>query len=80
MDANTVPIDVILAFICIFIFGFCLGAIVFLPIIHKNSDIPLEKLSGDWIWRYVPDWVISLIGCIIFILLSFILISGMWRT
>ena len=74
------PIEVIIGFIVIFVTGLALGAAICLPIVHKNSDIPLEKLSGDLIWKYTPDLVLSIIGCIISLVCCFILISGMWRT
>mgnify|MGYP006873149948 CR=1 FL=1 len=79
VDFLPVPIDVIIGFICILLFGMVLGAIIYLPIAHKTSDLPLERLSNDLVWHYAPDWLLILIGCIIFLILSFILISGIWR-
>ena len=73
------PVEVLVGFVLIFIIGTILGAAICLPIMHKHSDIPLEKLSGDWIWRYTPDWILSILGCVITLILCFILISGMWR-
>ena len=81
MDApNFPPVEVILGLVMIFLIGLALGAAICLPIVHKNSDIPLEKLSGDWIWKYTPDWILSVLGCVISLTLCFILISGLWRT
>ena len=81
MDApNLPPMEVILGFVMIFLIGLALGAAICLPIVQKNSDIPLEKLSGDWIWKYTPDWVLCIIGCVLSLVMCFILISGMWRT
>ena len=74
-----VPIDVILGFIFVFVFGAILGAIIYLPIAHKTSDLPLEKLSNDLVWRYFPDWLLILISLIIFLVINFMLIGGMWR-
>ncbi|MBO4400451.1 MAG: hypothetical protein J5809_01230 [Selenomonadaceae bacterium] len=73
------PLDVLGGFICIFIFGMMTGAVICLPIAHHNSELPLERLSGDLIWRYAPDWILLLVGCIFFLVVSFILISGIWR-
>ncbi len=82
MDVNNFhapPTEVIVGMILIFLIGIILGAAICLPIVHKHSTLPLEKLSGDWIWRYTPDWILSILGCIISIVVCFILISGMWR-
>lgn len=80
MDSVTIPpIEVIVGIILVFVVGLILGAAICLPIVHKNSDLPLEKLSGDLIWRYAPDWVLSIFGCIIALVLCFLLISGIWR-
>ncbi|MBR6014362.1 MAG: hypothetical protein IK062_11395 [Selenomonadaceae bacterium] len=80
MDSFSMPpIDVIIGLVLIFVVGLILGAAICLPIAHKNSDLPLEKLSGDWIWRYTPDWILSIIGCVVSIAVCFILISGIWR-
>ena len=73
------PIEVLVGFVLVFIIGTILGAAICLPIMHKKSNIPLEKLSGDWIWRYTPDWILSILGCVVTLILCFILISGMWR-
>lgn len=73
------PFDVIIGLICVFVFGTILGAMICLPLVQRNSEIPLEKLSNDIIWKYTPDWVLMMVGCIIFLVLSFILISGLWR-
>ena len=69
----------IIGLICIGIFGLILGALIYLPVAVKNSPLPIEKLSADMIWRYVPDWLLFFIGCVIFILISFMLISGFLR-
>lgn len=79
VDFLPVPIDVIIGFIFILLFGMILGAIIFLPIAHKTSDLPLEKLSNDLVWNYAPDWILIFVGCIIFLVMSFVLISGIWR-
>lgn len=79
VDFLPVPIDVIIGFILILVFGMILGATIYLPVAHKTSDIPLEKLSNDLVWQYTPDWVLIFFGCIIFLVMSFILISGIWR-
>ncbi len=76
---NLIPLDVIVGFVCIFIFGMILGAAICLPYVHKRSTLPLEKLSGDWIWHYKPDLILCIVGCLIFIIMSFLLISGIWR-
>ena len=73
------PLDVVIGFIALFVFGLILGAAICLPYVHKNSTLPLEKLSGDWIWHYKPDLVLCIVGCVIFIIMSFLLISGWWR-
>ncbi len=73
------PVDVLVGFVCVFLFGMMLGAIIYLPIAHHNSELPLERLSGDLIWRYAPDWLLLFISSIFFLVLSFLLISGMWR-
>ena len=73
------PIDIIIGLIGIGIFGVAMGALIYLPIADKDSPLSLEKLSNDIIWRYLPDWLLSFVGCIIFITLSFMLISGFMR-
>lgn len=76
---NLPPVDVLAGFVCVFIFGIFLGAMIYLPIAHKNSALPLERLTGDLICHYVPDWVLIFLSCVFFLVMSFILISGMWR-
>ena len=76
---NLMPLDVVVGFVCLFIFGMILGAAICLPYVHKRSTLPLEKLSGDWIWHYKPDLILCIVGCLIFIIMSFLLISGIWR-
>ena len=73
------PMDIIIGLICIGIFGLLLGALIYLPVAVKDSPLPIEKLSNDIIWRYVPDWLVMFIGCVLFIILSFLLISGYLR-
>ena len=79
LDFLPVPIDVILGFLCLILFGMILGAIIYLPVAHKNSELTLEKLSNDLIWNYAPQWILAVISCIIFLVISFMLIGGMWR-
>ena len=71
-----VPFDVIAGLLGIFFFALCLGAAIVLPIAHKNSELPLEKLSNDLIWHYMPDWVLCLAGCILLIVLGFVVVGG----
>ena len=73
------PTDVIVGMAGIFVFGLVLGALIYLPIAEKNSNLPLEKLSGEIIWRYKPDWLIFMLGCVIFLGVSFMLVSGVLR-
>ena len=73
------PLDVIIGLICIFIFGITLGFLLYLPVAHKASKLSLEKLSNELIWRYTPDWLILIIGCLIFLIVSFLMVSGYWR-
>ncbi|MBR1396520.1 MAG: hypothetical protein IJ563_03180 [Selenomonadaceae bacterium] len=73
------PIDIIIGLVCIGLFGILLGALIYLPVAAKESPLSIEKLSGDVIWRYVPDWLLLFIGCVIFIIISFLLISGFLR-
>ena len=80
LPSSLPPPEVALGLVMIFLIGLVLGAAICLPIVHKNSNIPLERLSGDWIWKYTPDWILSIIGCIVSLILCFILITGMWRT
>ena len=73
------PIDIIVGLVCIGVFGLVLGALIYLPVAAKKSPLPIEKLSADIIFRYVPDWLLLFIGCLIFIILSFMLVSGFLR-
>ena len=74
------PFEVILGMIGIVLFGIILGALIMLPIVQKKSNYPLEVLSGDLIWRYVPDWLLFFIGSIVFLILSFLLVTGWLHT
>ena len=79
-DAFTMPpVDVIIGLICVLLFGITLGFLLYFPVAHKASKLPLEKLSNELIWRYTPDWLILIIGCIISLIVSFLLVSGYWR-
>ena len=73
------PIDIVLGLIFIGVFGVALGALIYLPIANKEKPLALEKLTYDVIWKYMPDWLISFVGCIIFIILSFMMITGAMR-
>lgn len=73
------PTDVIIGMVGILIFGLMLGALIYLPVAEKNSPLPLEKLSGEIIWRYKPDWLIFMVGCVVFLGVSFMLVSGLLR-
>ena len=73
------PIDIIIGLICIGVFGLLLGALIYLPVAVKDSPLPIEKLSGDIIWRYMPDWLLMFLGCLIFIIISFLMVSGFLR-
>ena len=73
------PADVAVGLIGILIFGLMLGALIYLPVAEKNSKLSLEKLSGEIIWKYKPDWVIFVVGCVIFLCVSFLLVSGLLR-
>lgn len=73
------PIDVIIGMAGILVFGLILGALLYLPVAEKNSKLSLEKLSGELIWRYAPDWLIFLFGTILFLGVSFMLVSGYLR-
>ena len=73
------PMDVTVGFIGILIFGLMLGALIYLPIAEKNSPLSLERLSGEIIWRYKPDWLVFVIGCVVFLGVSFLLVSGLLR-
>lgn len=84
MDLETIMsylprVDVLMGFLCILIIGMALGAIIYLPIAHKESNIPLEKLTNDIIWKYAPDWILILIGCVVLLAVSFMLLGGVWR-
>ena len=73
------PTDVIIGMVGILIFGLMLGALIYLPVAEKNSKLPLERLSGEIIWRYKPDWIIFVLGCVVFLGVSFLLVSGLLR-
>ena len=73
------PIDIVIGLICIGVFGLLMGALIYLPVAAKESPLPIEKLSGDIIWRYMPDWLLMFLGCLIFIIISFLMISGFLR-
>ena len=73
------PFDVIIGMFGILIFGLMLGALIYLPVAEKNSDLPLERLSGEIIWRYKPDWIVFVLGCLVFLVVSFLLVSGLLR-
>ena len=76
---ETPPTDVIIGMVGILFFGLVLGALIYLPVAEKNSKLSLEKLSGEIIWKYKPDWVIFVVGCVIFLCVSFLLVSGLLR-
>ena len=73
------PLDVTVGFVGILIFGLMLGALIYLPVAEKNSKLSLDRLSGEIIWRYKPDWIVFVIGCVIFLAVSFLLVSGLLR-
>ena len=73
------PIDILLGLIFIGVFGVILGALIYLPIANKEKPMALEKLTYDVIWKYKPDWILSFICCIVFIILSFMMITGAMR-
>ena len=73
------PMDVIIGMIGILFFGIMLGALIYLPVAEKNSKLSLERLSGEIIWRYKPDWIIFVLGCIVFLSVSFLMVSGFLR-
>ena len=73
------PFDVIIGLLGILVFGSMLGALIYLPVAEKNSPLPLERLSGEIIWRYKPDWIIFVLGCLAFLVVSFLLVSGLLR-
>lgn len=73
------PPDVVIGLVGILLFGIMLGMLIYLPVAEKNSPLPLERLSGEIIWRYKPDWLLFVFGCIIFLAVSFLLVSGFLR-
>jgi len=73
------PSDVIIGMVGILFFGLMLGALIYLPVAEKNSNLSLEKLSGEIIWRYKPDWIIFILGCVVFLGVSFLMVSGLLR-
>lgn len=73
------PMDVIIGMVGILFFGLMLGALIYLPVAEKNSELSLEKLSGEIIWRYKPDWIVFVLGCIVFLGVSFLMVSGFLR-
>lgn len=73
------PTDVVIGMAGILVFGLILGALIYLPVAEKNSKLPLEKLSGELIWRYKPDWIVFFVGSIVFLGVSFLLVSGLLR-
>ena len=73
------PFDVIIGLLGILIFGLMLGALIYLPVAEKNSTLSLERLSGEVIWRYKPDWIIFVLGCLVFLAVSFLMVSGLLR-
>ena len=73
------PMDVIIGMVGILFFGLMLGALIYLPVAEKNSELSLEKLSGEIIWRYKPDWIVFVLGCVVFLCVSFLMVSGFLR-
>ena len=73
------PMDVVIGMVGILFFGLMLGALLYLPVAEKNSKLPLEKLSGEIIWRYKPDWIVFVLGCVVFLGVSFMMVSGFLR-
>ena len=73
------PTDVIIGMVGILFFGLMLGALIYLPVAEKNSKLSLERLSGEIIWRYKPDWIIFVLGCVVFLGVSFLMVSGLLR-
>ncbi|MBQ6296820.1 MAG: hypothetical protein IJK81_03895 [Selenomonadaceae bacterium] len=73
------PMDVIIGMVGILFFGLMLGALIYLPVAEKNSELSLEKLSGEIIWRYKPDWIVFVLGCVVFLGVSFLMVSGFLR-
>ena len=73
------PVDVIIGIIGIIFFGVVLGALMYLPVAQRSSKLSLEYLSGELIWRYMPDWWIFFFGCMLFLGVSFMMVSGYLR-
>ena len=73
------PLDIIVGLVGILFFGIVLGALIYLPVAHKASKLPLEYLSGELIWRIKPDWLIFVFGCVLFLTVSFMMVSGYLR-
>ena len=73
------PMDVIIGMVGILFFGLMLGALIYLPVAEKNSELSLEKLSGEIIWSYKPDWIVFVLGCVVFLGVSFLMVSGFLR-
>ncbi|MBR0261360.1 MAG: hypothetical protein IJQ85_06155 [Selenomonadaceae bacterium] len=73
------PMDVVIGMVGILFFGLMLGALIYLPVAEKNSKLSLEKLSGEIIWKYKPDWIIFMLGCVVFLGVSFLMVSGLLR-
>ena len=73
------PVDVIIGIIGILFFGIVLGALMYLPVAQKHSKLSLEYLSGELIWKYLPDWWIFFLGCVLFLIVSFLMVSGYLR-
>lgn len=73
------PADVIVGMVGIIFFGALLGALMYLPVAQKASKLPLEYLSGELIWRMKPDWWIFFLGCVLFLAVSFMMVSGYLR-
>lgn len=73
------PMDVIVGMVGILFFGAVFGALMYLPVAHKASKLPLEYLSGELIWRIKPDWLIFVFGCLLFLVVSFLMVSGYLR-
>lgn len=73
------PVDVIIGIIGILFFGIVLGALMYLPVAQKSSNLSLEYLSGELIWKYLPDWWIFFFGCLLFLVVSFLMVSGYLR-
>lgn len=79
IEGLPIPLDVIIGFVCVAISGIILGAIMYLPTAQQESKLPLERLTADWIWNYVPEWALLLLACLVFLAIGFMLISGLWR-